>query len=116
MIINNLEILLKGTKIGEDEQGNQYYIERSFFRQPKNRKLRRWVLYQGIPEPSKVPPQWHGWLHYTTDTPPISNDKHYSWQKPHLPNLTGTLLAYRPPGICHKDTREFQLYQAWKPE
>ena len=33
-------------------------------------RKRRWVIYNGYAEASKVPPDWHGWLHYTFDEPP----------------------------------------------
>jgi NADH:ubiquinone oxidoreductase subunit len=48
-------------------------------------------------EASRVPPPWHAWLHYTVDVP-LSETNAYAWQKPHLPNLTGTPAAHRPKG------------------
>ena len=45
---------------------------------------RRWVVYKDLAEASKVPPEWHGWLHNTVDTLP--GDETYEakpWQKPH---------------------------------
>src|SRR6266851_3412035 len=64
---------------------------------------RRWVLYKGAAEASKVPAEWHGWLHHTArDVPVAGAEPKYSWQKPHQPNLTGTPLAYRPPGSVLK--------------
>ena len=44
-----------------------------------------------------MPAEWHGWLHYTIDTA-LPETGNRPWQKPHLPNATGTPLAYRPPG------------------
>ena len=44
-----------------------------------------------------MPPEWHAWLHYTTDAPIVETQRR-PWQKPHLPNPTGTPLSYRPPG------------------
>ena len=38
----------------------------------------RWVVYNGAAqhwrnqEPSTVPPEWHGWLHYITDANPTN--------------------------------------------
>ena len=46
-----------------------------------------------------MPPEWHGWLHYTVDTLPT--DERYQpkpWQQRHQMNLTGTARAYRPKG------------------
>ena len=60
---------------------------------------RRWVLYNGTVEASRVPPDWHGWLHHTFAEPPTApRCKAKPWEKDHLPNLTGTEGAYHPPG------------------
>jgi NADH:ubiquinone oxidoreductase subunit len=56
-----------GKLVGSDAFGNKYYIEK---KPTKNRREKRWVMYKGAAEPSKVPPQWHGWLHHTFDAPP----------------------------------------------
>ncbi|MGH6798662.1 MAG: NADH:ubiquinone oxidoreductase subunit NDUFA12, partial [Roseiarcus sp.] len=43
----------------------------------------------------------------------------YSWQKPHLPNLTGTPLAYRPPGSVLEGGHRAPAtgdYEPWTPE
>lgn len=101
-----------GKLIGKDSFGNRYFESR---KDDKDGKLKRWVVYKGIAEPSKVPPSWHGWLHYTFDTP-IENK--YSWQKNSLPNLTGTDLAYLPPGHPNKGGKRDKAsgdYEAWKP-
>jgi NADH:ubiquinone oxidoreductase subunit len=111
MIGTTLLTWLKGAHVANDDFGNMYYEERFLFGKPKNRRQRRWVIYKGVPEASKVPAEWHAWLHFTTDstpegTPPVS----YSWIKPHLPNLTGTDKAYEPPV-----NRKATYYQAWQP-
>jgi NADH:ubiquinone oxidoreductase subunit len=102
----------KGEFVGEDEFGNRYYKERN--------GKRRWVTYRDLADASKVPPDWHGWLHHTVDVPPT--DMGYrpkSWQRPHLPNMTGTAQAYRPPGstlAAGKRPPATGDYEAWKPE
>ena len=72
------------------------------------------------PEASKVPAEWHGWLHGTQIEPPTEvKPVHYPWMKPHLPNLTGTALAYRPPGHTLSGGRRAAAtgdYQAWSPD
>lgn len=103
---------LNGEFIGTDHFGNKYYQSK---RAPKGQKKRRWVVYKGLSEPSKVPAEWHGWLHYTTDK--ILKNK-YDWQKEHLPNLTGTGLAYNPPGhIINGGKRKKATgdYLPWQP-
>src|SRR5262249_128543 len=79
-----------GSKVGEDAFGNVYY-------QTDDGK-RRWVVYRDQSEASLVPPEWHGWLHYTVDVPPTEEAyKPRPWQQPYRPNLTGTPQAYPPP-------------------
>jgi NADH:ubiquinone oxidoreductase subunit len=114
MIATRLLIWLKGQYVGEDAQGNRYYQERFLFCKP-NRPPRRWVYYHGVAEASKVPPEWHGWLHFTHETPLRS--PHYIWQKPHQPNLTGTPDAYRPQksSITNAGMKKEKPYQPWQP-
>ena len=63
----------------------------------RDARPRRWVAYNGPVEPTAVPPEWHAWLHYTTEAP-IPEAVRRPWQKPHDMNLTGTPASYRPPG------------------
>jgi NADH:ubiquinone oxidoreductase subunit len=86
----------RGQFVANDSFGNSYYRER-WARGDLRR--RRWVVYKGEVEATKVPPEWHAWLHYTIDEPPLEGGvPHADWQKPHKPNPTGTDEAYRPPG------------------
>jgi NADH:ubiquinone oxidoreductase subunit len=103
--ISNFFIKNFSKKIGADEFGNQYF---------QNKEGKRFVLYKGSAEPSKVPFEWHGWLHYTTDIAPVKMDTHKaSWQKIHLPNLTGTKNAYSPNNSSVKKTNS--TYEFWNP-
>jgi NADH:ubiquinone oxidoreductase subunit len=103
--------------VGRDGDGNKYYRAKA---RKGYKRERRWVIYKGAPEASKVPPEWHGWLHYQTDAIPSDNALSFRrpWQKPHKPNMTGTTGAYRPPGHIlmggqrHKATGD---YEAWSP-
>lgn len=108
---------LKGEAVGQDEFGNCYYRERKAV---GDRRARRWVIYKGLAEPSKVPAHWHRWLHYTTDDIPIWVLSHrYPWQKQHIPNLTGTPNAYVPPGHILRGARRDPStsdYEAWQPK
>ena len=107
----------KGAPVGQDGFGNKYYEAKSEMNAIGKKK--RWVVYKGKPEASKVPAQWHGWLHYTTDILPTQKQQPaYSWLKEHLPNLTGTKRAYMPPGhISSGKERAATVadYEAWKP-
>ena len=121
--------------VGEDAFGNCYYeakkpTRRIYGRGNSRRRgagktghagiHKRYVLFRGMAEASKVPPDWHGWLHYMDDAPPpVEGLPRHAWQKPHQPNLTGTVYAYRPAGHLlgdgnrHKATGD---YAAWNPD
>jgi len=104
--------------VGDDEFGNRYYLQ--------TRGVgplgvpRRFVVYKDLADASKVPPEWHGWLHHTVDTLPTEEDYvPRSWQKPHEMNMTGTAKAYRPDGsILTPQSRPKATgdYTSWKPE
>ncbi|MBV8096404.1 MAG: NADH:ubiquinone oxidoreductase subunit NDUFA12 [Acetobacteraceae bacterium] len=107
--------LFFGHRVGTDSVGNRYYEERR--RRPSSLRPRRWVVYRGLPEPTKVPPEWHAWLHYTTDAP-LPETARKPWQKPHMMNLTGTPFSYRPPGHDYSGGRRPVAtgdYEAWTP-
>lgn len=99
-----------GELVGEDEIGNKFY------RSSDGKK--RWVIYRDEAEASKVSPQWHGWLHKTYDEPPTVDPlPTKTWEKPHLPNLTGTGMEYRPSGsISNGQSKPASDYEAWVPE
>jgi NADH:ubiquinone oxidoreductase subunit len=109
----------RGVLVGEDAGGNRYYEAKDNSDSYDGRR-RRWVIYQGYAEASKVPPEWNGWLRYTYDeTPTQSPLPRQAWEKDHLPNLTGTLQAWRPTGsISRLGVRPEATgdYQAWKPD
>ena len=108
-----------GELVGQDEQGNTYYRTKGGKIDPTLGFERRWVVYNGYAEATKVPPSWHGWLHHTVDVAPT--EEKYTpreWEKPHLPNLTGTPAAYRPSGSTLASGRRPKAtgdYQAWTP-
>jgi NADH:ubiquinone oxidoreductase subunit len=100
----------KGVKVGQDEAGNLFYQTRD--------GKRRWVIFNGEMEASRVSPGWHGWLHHTVEKPPTeAPPKRKAWEKPHQENLTGTDAAYAPPGsIRRADPVARRDYEAWAPE
>lgn len=88
-----------GQFVGEDEFGNRYYRATGPVIDPSVGAERRWVIYNGEIDLSRVPPGWRGWLAYTAAVPPTEDD--YTprpWEKSGAPNMTGTPYAYRPPG------------------
>lgn len=100
----------KGTKVGEDAEGNQYYQSKD--------GARRWVIYNGEIEATRVPADWHGWLHYTwNETPDEAPLTHKAWEKPHQVNPTGTIDAYAPAGSMRQEAPAPRSdYEAWQPE
>lgn len=101
-----------GGKVGEDTFGNTY------FRSKDGR--RRWVIYVGANDASRIPPEWHGWLHGTFDAVPESFlPPPRIWEKRATGNLTGTPRAYRPQGALEAGGVRAAAtgdYEAWSPE
>ena len=101
-----------GELVGTDEQGNRYYRTKGRKIDPTLGFERRWVIYNGLAEASRIPPEWHGWMHHTVDVAPT--EESYTpreWQKPHVPNMTGTPSGLpsvrldageRPPACGHR--------------
>ncbi|NJR14201.1 MAG: NADH:ubiquinone oxidoreductase subunit NDUFA12 [Phyllobacteriaceae bacterium] len=104
-----------GQRVGDDEFGNVYYQGGT----DSEGRTRRWVIYKGEADASKVPPGWHGWLHHRVDVAP-ANETYAArdWEKGHQRNLTGSPAAYRPKGsIVGQDKRPVVTgdYKAWSP-
>ena len=113
--VTALYTFFHGKRVGADIFGNMYYVAR---RDMAHGQKKRWVVYKGIAEASKVPAEWHNWLHYTTDILPTANALKQFWQKEHIPNLTGTAGSYAPSGhIGHGGQRAKSAadYDAWNP-
>ncbi|MFM8941591.1 MAG: NADH:ubiquinone oxidoreductase subunit NDUFA12, partial [Phenylobacterium sp.] len=109
----------RGVLVGQDDYGNTYYQAKDA-KDSYDGRLRRWVIYTGYPDASKVPPDWHGWLHYTFDDPPtLAPLPRRSWERDHQPNLTGTIHAWRPRGSIARGGERSPAagdYEAWRPE
>lgn len=109
----------RGERVGEDDLGNVYYRERG--RSGRWRDERRWVVYAGDGEieASTVPPGWNAWLHKNREKAPSEEplEERY-WEKPHVPNLSGTAQAYLPPGHERRGGQRDAAtgdYEAWRP-
>ena len=98
-----LQTIFFGKLVGKDDSGNKYY---------QNKKGKRWVIYNGEVEASKIPNDWYSWMHYTNNKIQNSHDlKKYKWQKSHQSNLTGTESAYYP--YKEKNVTK-KKYKPWK--
>ena len=98
-----LKTIFFGKLVGSDTKGNKDY-------ESKNGK--RWIIYAGTIDASKIPVEWFSWIHYTNNK--IEKDHNlekYRWQKPHQSNLTGTDKAYYP--NKNKDGNK-KKYSSWK--
>ena len=98
-----INTLLFGKFVGKDSFGNKYY---------ESKKGKRWVIYNGEVDASKIPVEWYSWMHFTPNK--IENthelDK-FKWQKPHKPNRTGSNEAYSPKGNTKATEKK---YTTWK--
>ncbi len=97
-----LKTIFFGKYVGKDNFGNKYY---------ESKKGKRWVIYNDEIDASKIPVEWYSWMHFTKNKIENSHDfKKYEWQKPHIPNQTGTENAYHP-----KNNNEIKKkYKSWK--
>ena len=106
---------LYGKLVGIDEFDNKYYCNSKNFQDISSK---RWVIFKGEIEASKIPPHWHAWLHKSIDVPPIDYSHKYDWQKSHQQNLTGTSEAYHPhshPFSKSKTNSNKKEYETWQP-
>ena len=104
-----------GKRVGQDSFGNVYFESAVTF----HGRPRRWVIYQGSNDASRVAPEWFGWLHNTTDFTPDELPPLRGWEKPPLANQTGTSGAYRPAGALERGGNRAAAtgdYEAWSPD
>jgi NADH:ubiquinone oxidoreductase subunit len=95
--------------VGEDDQGNTFYRSRD--------GKRRWVIFNGESEASRVSPDWHGWLHHTWDE---------TAQRGACSQELGKAASAEPDrdiaGLCAgrihppAEPEERRDYEAWSPE
>jgi len=89
--------------MGEDDEGNKYY---------QNKHGKRWVIYNGEVEASKIPNEWYSWMHYTSNKiENLHKLNKYKWQKNHLSNQTGSEKSYHPKK--NKDAVK-KKYKTWQ--
>ncbi len=98
-----IQTIISGKYIGKDNLGNKYYESKSG---------KRWVIYNGEVEASKIPNEWYCWIHYINNRIENLHDfKKYDWQKDHLPNQTGSENSYSPKK--NKNALK-KKYNSWK--
>ncbi len=101
-----------GNKVGSDSYGNVYYEGK--------KGGRRWVIYNGSNDASRIPPDWYAWMHRMIDgTPDEALPPPPKFLKDPNPNMTGTAKAYRPSGALEMGGQRAAAsgdYEAWTPE
>ena len=109
-----------GRLVGTDEFGNRYYETRNGKKHKALGFVRRWVIYNGEAEASRIPPGWYGWMHHKLDgVPDAENYKARPWEMTHRQNPTGTANAWRPQGSilgAGKRPKVTGDYQPWTPD
>ncbi len=101
-----LYTLFTGKFAGQDIFGNKYYF---------NSKGKRWVVYKNNVESTKIPPEWHLWVHFLSNKKPDNDIDKFSWQKQHQENLTGTKKAHKPKGsLASNSKKNMKKYETWK--
>ena len=98
-----LETIFYGRLVGIDSVGNKYY---------ESKVGKRWVIYSGEIDASKIPSEWYSWIHFTKNRIENKHDlEKYNWQKPHQSNQTGTENAYLP----NRNNEQIKKkYTSWK--
>jgi NADH:ubiquinone oxidoreductase subunit len=103
---------LRGVEAGRDALGNVYYRSKA--------GDRRWVIYNGSNDASRIPPDWYAWMHrMIDDVPDAALPPPPKFLKPGMPNLTGTAQAYRPAGALERGGQRAAAsgdYEAWTPD
>ena len=109
-LIKKFFISFSNNKIGKDQFGNEYFESKNSDYLDQNK---RFVIYQGLVEPSKIPPLWHAWLHHLSNITPTKS-QNYIWQHDYQPNLTGTKFSYHPNNKSLRN-KVASDYNSWKP-
>ena len=108
----SLHIWRNGRKVGSDDAGNVYYEAK--------KGTRRFVIYNGPNDASRIPPEWYSWLHHQIDgLPDEALPPAPKFLAEPTPNLTGTPAAYKPSGALDRGGRRQAAsgdYEAWTPD
>ena len=88
---------------GADYFGNKYY---------QNKSGKRWVIYNGEVDATKIPNEWYSWIHYLKNKIEHNQEiKKFEWQKKKIPNQTGTTKDFHP---NKNDKNDYKKYKSWK--
>jgi NADH:ubiquinone oxidoreductase subunit len=114
----SLHIRRHGSRVGTDENGNVYFASKRS-RNLGNGAERRWVIYNGPNDASRIPPEWYSWLlHQIEGTPDEALPPAPRFLKESTGNRTGTPQAYLPSGALQRGGQRQAAsgdYEAWTP-
>ena len=101
-----ISIFFFGKFVGKDNFGNKYY---------ETKRGKRFVIYNGEVDASKIPNEWYSWIHFTKNKiENIHEFKKFDWQKPHQSNMTGSNKAYSPKGNTNALKKKIQNLEKLK--
>lgn len=120
-----LYLKMFAVNVGHDIHGNLYFESKQ--KDCFGRK-ERFCFYNGRAEASKIPAEWHAWMHHQKvhiSTTGITHVKR-GWQKNHIQTLTGTKYRYLPENHplydkshdlhqCESQSSALK-YKSWSPE
>jgi len=108
----SLHIRRNGRQVGTDHLGNIYYAAK--------KGGRRFVIYNGPNDASRIPPEWFSWLHHQIDgVPDEALPPPPKFLREPTGNQTGTPAAYKPSGALDKGGQRPAAsgdYEAWTPD
>ena len=108
----SLHVWRFGNKVGSDALGNVYYQAK--------KGNRRFVVYNGPNDASRIPPDWFSWMHHQIDgLPEESLPPAPKFLRDPTGNRTGTPDAYRPSGALARGGQRAAAsgdYEAWTPD
>ncbi len=84
-----------GVKVGTDSLGNTYFRGK--------RDGRRWVIYNGSNDASRIPPEWYSWIHRQIEgTPDEALPPVRKFEKPATGNRTSGTAAFSGCPAIHR--------------
>lgn len=100
--------------VGTDYNGNKYFED-------TNQQIgrHRWIVYNDLYDldPTSVPPEWHGWLHYLNDYKPTEHQFNFPiYNAAAVRTDTGKGTCYNPKGAWkNAEQRKWTKVQTWQP-
>ncbi len=96
-----------GNFVGTDEFGNNYF--------KSSDGTKRWVNYKGVCDASRISPDWHSWIHKTTNkVPSLEKDDLSKNNSDNNYTKIDTSLKYHPNNS--KNNSIYNHYESWKPK